>query len=910
LLLLTLAACRRQGFSRPDDQYEKAKVDLERGQLIESLQLASDGARRYSNTQPAWGARFRVLEAEVLIWQGKATEALSLLNDPLPQSVPDEALVRQKLLQATARYRLQEFDQSTTDLSEAEELARSKKPDLLADIAMTHGTLAMLTGHYEDAKTFYESALEMARQQNRLFLETSILGNLGVLDLRQQRCGESIDWFAAVQANANRLQNETIGSRALVNLGWCYYMLGDFDRALDTYAQVLSISTKLGTVQDQLVSLNNIGLIHDAQRDFVGAITYYKKSLDIAHSLGDRSAAIIALNNLAYSSLTTGRLDEADRYNQESIRLQKESGDNTWRFGSILNSARIAFGRKQYPEAVRLFREVIHGAGNDESLRWEAESNLAALYAAEDKPVAADLQYKKGLETIDRARASLIKDDHRLSFLNTATRFYNDYIDFLVAHHRERDALAVAEHSRARTLAEGLKIPVELRAAAFHPEENARRVNSVVLSYWLKPERSYLWVVTPTRVQLFTLPPQKEIDAAVDEYRKALVGPSQARDSAAGQKLYQILVAPAEKLIFANSRHPERSGLQAAESRDPHSSPTATGLEKIPPHLTATLTRSEKVAPHLNAGFRPASLTRVARTRDARSTSSVPRVIVIADGSLVNLNFETLMVPAPQPHYWIEDATISNASSIALLRSSSHNVTIARSSDRTMSSNGTMARSHDGTISPARSHDGKISSSMLLIGAPNYSGTEFPELSQAKTEVAKVEAYFPENERTVIEGKSAVPSAYDAAKPGEFTYIHFVAHGTASRLSPLDSSIVLSKQGDAYKLYARDIMQQPLKADLVTISACYGAGNRSYSGEGLVGLSWAFLRAGAHHVIAALWEVNDASTPQLMDNLYLNIKNGEDPATALRHAKLDMLHSDNVYRRPFYWGAFQIYVGS
>jgi CHAT domain-containing protein len=248
----------------------------------------------------------------------------------------------------------------------------------------------------------------------------------------------------------------------------------------------------------------------------------------------------------------------------------------------------------------------------------------------------------------------------------------------------------------------------------------------------------------------------------------------------------------------------------------------------------------------------------------------------------VNLNFETLMVPTPQPHYWIEDATISNASSIALLRAAAQNGTITRSPDRTM----------------------------LLIGAPNYAGTGFPDLSQAKNEVAKVETYFPTDERTVIEGNAAVPSSYDAAKPGKFTYIHFVAHGTASRLSPLDSSIVLSKQGDAYKLYARDIMQQPLRADLVTISACYGAGNRAYSGEGLVGLSWAFLRAGAHNVIAALWEVNDASTPQLMDNLYRNINNGEDPATALRDAKLQMLRSDTVYRRPFYWGAFQLYVGS
>jgi len=52
------------------------------------------------------------------------------------------------------------------------------------------------------------------------------------------------------------------------------------------------------------------------------------------------------------------------------------------------------------------------------------------------------------------------------------------------------------------------------------------------------------------------------------------------------------------------------------------------------------------------------------------------------------------------------------------------------------------------------------------------------------------------------------------------------------------------------------------------------AGTRAYSGEGLVGLSWAFLRAGAHNVVAALWEVSDASTPQLMDRLYRESRTG------------------------------------
>ena len=153
---------------------------------------------------------------------------------------------------------------------------------------------------------------------------------------------------------------------------------------------------------------------------------------------------------------------------------------------------------------------------------------------------------------------------------------------------------------------------------------------------------------------------------------------------------------------------------------------------------------------------------------------------------------------------------------------------------------------------------------------------------------------------------------YLASKPEQFSYVHFVAHGTASRLSPLDSAIVLSKataENDSFKLYARDIIQHPLRAELVTISTCYGAGARAYSGEGMVGLSWAFLRAGAHNVIGALWEVSDASTPQLMDELYSELNKGRSPDAALRAAKLSLLNSTSAFRRPFYWAPFQLYTG-
>jgi len=161
----------------------------------------------------------------------------------------------------------------------------------------------------------------------------------------------------------------------------------------------------------------------------------------------------------------------------------------------------------------------------------------------------------------------------------------------------------------------------------------------------------------------------------------------------------------------------------------------------------------------------------------------------------------------------------------------------------------------------------------------------------------------------VLSRQQATPSRYLHSSPEQYSYIHFVAHGTASRTSPLDSAVILTKEGESYKLYARDIVTQPLNADLVTISACSGVGERTYSGEGLVGLSWAFLRAGAHGVIAALWEVNDNSTPELMNDMYGQISKGAAPDAALRHAKLTLLHSGTIYKKPFYWAPFEIYRG-
>ncbi len=171
-----------------------------------------------------------------------------------------------------------------------------------------------------------------------------------------------------------------------------------------------------------------------------------------------------------------------------------------------------------------------------------------------------------------------------------------------------------------------------------------------------------------------------------------------------------------------------------------------------------------------------------------------------------------------------------------------------------------------------------------------------------------IEKYF--DRHTTLAGAGATPSAYTGAKPESYAYVHFVAHGVAARQRPLDSAVILGRDANGYKLYARDVIDHPLKARLVTISSCHGAGKRAFAGEGLVGLAWAFLRAGAHEVVAALWEVNDASTVQLMDEMYASIHAGQAPVDALRAAKLKLLHSNGIYRKPQYWAPFVLYSGS
>ena len=102
-----------------------------------------------------------------------------------------------------------------------------------------------------------------------------------------------------------------------------------------------------------------------------------------------------------------------------------------------------------------------------------------------------------------------------------------------------------------------------------------------------------------------------------------------------------------------------------------------------------------------------------------------------------------------------------------------------------------------------------------------------------------------------------------------------------------------------------EIIRLRLNADIVTLSACQTGLGNVLSGEGVIGLTRAFLYAGASSVLVSLWNVNDVATAELMKQFYLGLSRGFSKDDALRRAKLNLIHGhQRSWRHPYYWKPF------
>lgn len=145
-----------------------------------------------------------------------------------------------------------------------------------------------------------------------------------------------------------------------------------------------------------------------------------------------------------------------------------------------------------------------------------------------------------------------------------------------------------------------------------------------------------------------------------------------------------------------------------------------------------------------------------------------------------------------------------------------------------------------------------------------------------------------------------------------YDYLHFATHGEVNMEKPALSRVFLQTGSDEDgALYTGEIFGLKLNARMVTLSACETGLGQITAGEGILGLSRAFLYAGTANLVVSQWKVADESTSQLMSQFYDNLLTDQGSpsfAHALRKAKLSIMAKDN-YSLPYYWAPF-ILIGN
>jgi len=791
--------------------YNDAEQERRRGELPAALERTAQGLELCARLHDAvWTPRLQLLRAEILLMQNRATEARPLIESP-PSGISqsDELQARLTMDQAELRRQSGQPDHARKLFEQASNMAsQAGASALLARIELKRGELL---ADFDEADAAFRRALEIARALRDDYLAAGAQGNMGYIRLARFRYDEAIPWLESADRAAQSIPSKFVHEKCLGNLGWCYFRLGQMERAMNLYAKAEGIAAEAGLAGDQQRWLGNIGSINLARQDFDQALSYYQRAYEIARRVGDRTYMANWLNNITRVRIDQGRWDEAESSGRRAIEVVEHAPDARWvEAYTRLNSGFIAAARSRAGKAETAFRHAIQLAKTEyqPNVSWQAHSGLASLYQSQKRMQAADKEYAAAMDLLDREWLALGRDESKITFRAYLASVYQDYVDFLSRQNQKEKALEVAEASRARLLAQQLEggsgLP-HFRAA--EAVQLARATNTVLLSYWMAPERSYLWAITAHGVSQFVLPTDSRIERLIERHRRAiedLQDPLSAGSSPA-RELYQTLVHPIEPLVH-----------------------------------------------------------------------SAEQVVIVPDGRLHELNFETLVSDGAKPHYWIADATVAMVPSLAILRLKTPNSARERR--------------------------------LLMVGDPLPADPEFPPLPHLKTEIRTIAADFPEPDCAVYAGAQAYAEHFREAGPSAFSAIHFAAHASANEESPLNSAIILSPHGGKYKLYVSEVAGLHLDPDVVTISACRSAGAKAYSGEGLIGFAWAFLEAGAHHVVAGIWNVDDAAAPLLMQEFYKGWRDHGNSAAALRNAKLKLMRSGGPFRKPYYWGALEIFT--
>lgn len=750
---------------------------------------------------------------------------------------------------------------------------RQLKPNLSEDL-VNLGLCRLGLGQPDEALRNFDQSLALAQPIGLKKVEadahkgkgTALLG-LGKYDAARAEYRQAIEAYQQAGLKEQMIE-------ALNDDGTLHAQLGDNDAAESDFRRAIEISRAIGHPRGVTTNLLALGDLEWRRRRYPQASSYLLEAYQRAREVGDQGSMASCLLQLALVLRDQGHLGEARPKAQKALGIARATGATPVEAQALYTLGELdrRGGREgkaltRYAEAMRLAR-----AAGDTEVNWQAAYGQGQALEALKRYSQALAAYRRAVTVIESVRNRLREQRFQAGYLRDKYQVYVSLVHLLLKMGKTGEAFFYSEKLRAfsfrNIVHQGLSGPGFRGAEELHSQilqlqrlldqeqskghsENSRQAAELVSSRLRLAERKY--------------------EALLDDWRGAhpqaaawnglLVAPaSQVQEYLpARAALIDYILGNHALTIFVLTRHTVHA--------------TSVRVSKADLRAKIELFRDLVTSPRSRDWRLPAaSLESLLITPLEKPgwLKGVTRLYLVPNGVLYYLPFAALPRPSPQRvHYLIEDYELAYLPAAMAL---------------------------------VYRHPVPDPPGTLLAMAPAQAGLKY-----ARQEVREVGDLYPKGS-LVLDGTQATKQAFER-HAGRFGIIHLAAHGFFDKFEPMFSGIQLQPDGaDDGRLEVYEILRLRLQARLVTLSACETALGSGYvsqfpAGDDFVGLTRAFLSAGSSSVLASLWDVNDRTTSEFMDDFYRELRRSNE-IEALRKAQVDFIHSGGRRAQPYYWAPF------
>ena len=734
--------------------------------------------------------------------------------------------------------------------------------------------------HFPEAEEQLEQAEGLARQSKDVRtlleikqLEANTQRTLGRLD---QSLRDYEEWF---RLNKQLPQPQPEG-RTTRYLAILYREMGDTDKSEATSRQALRLARAEHDAQLEAGCLLSIGALYKDRNRYNDAIPWHRKAMALAERENLTRLRAEILNSLADAENHLGRLEAADKDFRRSMEIARATGYLGLEGQVTARTGEVSMARGRYEEAIALFAratELNSQVGDPLTKVLQLELHWAEAEHAAGHPEEALTHYKKAIGASQRLEELTVPTEIERSWAIAGGRQgHEEAAELLVELNRPAEALEVADSGRARAFVDLLnESRIDLRGAL----SESQRDEEDQLKRDVSARRDQPRELGPalSRLENFYLDLRRSNPAYAQLRRPQPISAQDVQRELAdpGAAVVEYMFAQPHSLAWVvTSQGLEVKLLASREQLEPL---LASYREAVSEPVTRLTSQSELLRKRKQS--RELYQMLVAPLEPALGNSK--HLLVIPDGALAYVPLESLI--DAQGRYLVEKRTVAysqSASASLMLR--------------------TMAKDQP----PA-------GRSLLALGDPVYDLPSLSPLPYTRDEATSIAEMFPAAERDLRLGSAANESAIKRDDLTRFGYVHFAVHGLVDDREPGRSGLALSHRPDSTEdgvLRAEEIAQLRMNARLVVLSGCATATGKLVEGEGLLAMSRAFYYAGAHSVVASLWDVNDVSTAAYMKTFYQQVLSGSSPEDALRNAKLEMLRGrETLWHDPWFWSSFVVF---